>query len=296
MSEVQGTSASESPIKFDANSDNGLIITDKYLPEELLSEILFYVDPKTMLNCHLVCKRWYSILRTYVWRKKAEAIMGKRLHFDGEFSWFLYYVICNKNPIGKNLLKNHSGKDGRKKFWRILRDGGQQWNVECPPTGVPELPSSEPFFKNEQYCFVTSFRDCTKEQTVNLVSNGLPPKFLDQFQPPIMISEWYSCRWDCPAAYKCSAHLKNESGKVLDEFHFENILVGELQNTWFQVQHEFTNYGPGLRKVTFLHEGVDRKFWAGHYGSKMAGACVKVNLPKQKPTEYEEAADILLES
>ncbi|XP_015520929.1 F-box only protein 6 isoform X1 [Neodiprion lecontei] len=288
-------SALEARIEFNESANNGLVLTNKYLPEELLSEILFRVDLKAMLNCQLVCKCWYSILHTYVWRKKAEAILGQRLHFDGEFSWLLYYVICNNNPIGKNLLKNHSGRSGTNKFWRILSNGGHRWKVECPPAGAPKLPSSEPVFENEQFCFVTSFGHCNKEQTVDLVSEGFPPRFLDQFQPPIVISEWYSSRWDCPAAYKCSAVLKTECGLVLKTFHFENILDGETQNTWFQVQHEFTNYGPGVRKVTFTHGGIDQKFWAGHYGSKMAGACIKVNLPKQMPTESEEVTYMVVD-
>lgn len=46
-----------------------------------------------------------------------------------------------------------------------------------------------------------------------------------------------------------------------------------------QVSHVFENYGSGLRTITFLHGGKDRLFWAGHYGSKIAGACVYVKIP-----------------
>lgn len=45
------------------------------------------------------------------------------------------------------------------------------------------------------------------------------------------------------------------------------------------MSHEFKNYGPGLRKISFYHGGADKLFWAGHYGSKMAGACVYVKIP-----------------
>lgn len=47
----------------------------------------------------------------------------------------------------------------------------------------------------------------------------------------------------------------------------------------FQVKHEFKNYGRGLRKIRFADGGRDRQHWAGHYGSKMAGAHVKVKIP-----------------
>lgn len=51
-----------------------------------------------------------------------------------------------------------------------------------------------------------------------------------------------------------------------------------LKKFQFQVKHEFKNYGRGLRKIEFTHSGRDRRYWAGHYGSKMARACVKVKV------------------
>ena len=47
-----------------------------------------------------------------------------------------------------------------------------------------------------------------------------------------------------------------------------------------QVSHVFENYGTGLRVISFEHSGRDRLYWAGHYGSKMAGACVSVKIPE----------------
>lgn len=46
-----------------------------------------------------------------------------------------------------------------------------------------------------------------------------------------------------------------------------------------QVSHVFEDYKPGLRKIYFCHSGMDQSFWAGHYGSKMAGACIYVKVP-----------------
>lgn len=42
----------------------------------------------------------------------------------------------------------------------------------------------------------------------------------------------------------------------------------------------FEKYGPGLREITFMHSGTDKAYWAGHYGSKMAGACIYVKVPE----------------
>jgi len=41
----------------------------------------------------------------------------------------------------------------------------------------------------------------------------------------------------------------------------------------------FQNYGPGVRFIRFYHGGMDTLIWAGHYGSKMSGACVKLMIP-----------------
>ncbi|XP_012259517.2 F-box only protein 6-like isoform X2 [Athalia rosae] len=285
MGQLQGL-ISSGRVEFDENSENGLVINDKYIPEEVLNQILLYTDSKTLLNCQLVCKRWHSSLQTYVWKKKAEAVIGRLLQFDTQMPWFFYYVICSKKSMEKNLIKNHSGKDGLKKHWRIRSEGGDLWKIECPPLGAPVMPLSDPVFEGKQYCFVTSYGSCSKEQTVDLIAEGMLPQILDNIQPPITISEWYCCRWDCPAIYECSAKLIDKDAKVLDTFAFRDSLEEEKQNIWLHVEHEFTNYGPGLRKVVFYHGGMDRSFWAGHYGSKMAGACVKVNLPKSyKPTK-----------
>lgn len=176
----------EDRIDFDENDDNGLIIRDKYIPEELLGEILFHVDEKSLLNCQLVCKRWNSILRSYVWRKKSESVIGRQLHYKKSMPWQLYYVICLNKSFEKNLIKNHSGKSGFKKTWKIINNGGHKWRVECPPIGVPPLPS-DPVFENDEHCFVTSFGRCIKLQSVDLVGNGLLPQILDKIEPPIVV-------------------------------------------------------------------------------------------------------------
>lgn len=57
---------------------------------------------------------------------------------------------------------------------------------------------------------------------------------------------------------------------------------------FLQFEHEFKNYGKGLRKIKFSHGGQDSQFWAGHYGSKMAGACVRMEVPDGLPQEGPE--------
>lgn len=275
-------------VEYDEKSENGLIFGEQYLPEELLAEILCYVNYNTLLNCQLVCKRWRILIESYVWRKKAEMSLGRQLAPNKNVPWTQYYLICKKRPFERNLIKNCSGKHGVARHWKILSEGGNQWAVENPPIGVPPLPA-DPILEGEQFCFATSFNSCTKMQTIDLEKEGLLPFVLDELQPPILVSEWYSCRWDCPAVYECSMQLLKEDNAVIDSFQFRGSIEGEQQNQWHYVSHEFKNYGPGLRKVSFYHGGMDKSYWEGHYGSKMAGACVYIKVPNTLQTAVPDA-------
>jgi len=176
-------------IEYDEQSDNGLMICDRYMPAELLAEIFcLYVDYKTLLNCQLVCKRWKTLIQSYVWRKKVEMILGKPFPRHEQISWQMFYLICKKKPFERNLLKNHSGEHGRK-HWRIICDGGDRWGIEKPPAGVPDLPLNEPVFEGKQICFTTSYDTCMKVQNINLIAEGLHPYLLDVLQPPITVCQ-----------------------------------------------------------------------------------------------------------
>ncbi|XP_031625517.1 F-box only protein 44-like [Contarinia nasturtii] len=268
----------EPRVEFSEDSDNGMVFNDIPVPEELISRIFcYYVDAKSLLNCQLVCKRWNMLMTDYVWRKKAIIRTGHHFTLEEPYDWKDYYSIITVN-FGKNLLTNHSGAEGIRKGWNNLRNGGDGWKIERSPLGVPPLPE-EPDFGNSQYCFVTSYSDCIKEQTIYLSKVGFSANVLDSMQPVIEISEWYGCRWDCPANYKLTVQLIGSQDQIMDSFIFKDSLENERQNVWHKVEHKFTNYGRGLRIIRFKHGGSDRYFWAGHYGSKMARATVKVIIP-----------------
>ncbi|XP_011633069.1 F-box only protein 44-like isoform X2 [Pogonomyrmex barbatus] len=274
-----------SRVMFDVEGDNGLMLYNRYLPVELLVEIFCRADCKTLLTCQLVCKRWQMMIQKYVWHKKAEQTLGKAFPWHEDVPWSVFYFICKKQPYERNLMKNHSGMEGMD-YWTITYNSGDCWTVEEPPAGVPELPTTELMFKERHTCFTTSFHTCIKEQSVDLVAEGIHPYVLDTMQPSITVSEWYSCRWDCPAIYQLKVRLlKDEKDtEVLDEFQFHDILEGDKQNKWLHVSHVFKNYGSGVRVITFEHGGKDRSYWAGHYGSKMAGACIFIEVPSNNFT------------
>lgn len=53
----------------------------------------------------------------------------------------------------------------------------------------------------------------------------------------------------------------------------------------------FQRYGPGIRFIKFYHGGMDTQFWAGHYGSKMTGACIKLKIPAPPSRRCSNAED-----
>lgn len=269
-----------SRVQYDKDSENGFTINGQYIPEEILAEILLRVDNKTLLQCHLVCKEWNILIRSYVWRKKVEMVLGKLLPFEEDIPWQALYKICEKRPFRKNLVRNHSGEYGVRKHWRIIHQGGDRWKVEDSPKGAPPLPN-DPVFEGKQYCFVTSYDICMKQQIIDLASEGLTPELMDSLQPPITVSEWYSSRFDCPATYECMVSLVGKDHQKIEMFTFRDDLEGDRQAQWFYKEHTFRGYGPGVRKVAFSHIGTDKSFWAGHYGAKMAGACVRVDVPSK---------------
>lgn len=256
----------ESRVKFNEQSYNGMLFNDIPIPEELISRLfVYYVDPNSLLNCQLVCKQWNMIITDYVWRQKAAISTHHHFVADDPYDWKEYYIVHTKSD--KNLVKNHSGAKNRNN-WIIERNGGEGWVIERPPSGTPHLPE-EPDFEKGQHCFVTSYDTCEKRQTINLINEGFSDKMLDNLQPTIevlwiilnikfsqwrkisfyvcsnQVSEWYSCRFDCPANYNLTVRLYNSNNEILDTFKFSDTLSDERQNVWHKVNCvKYTYYRP----------------------------------------------------
>lgn len=184
MGQPNKTMDTSERIVFDEKGDNGLLICGVHLPFELLLEIFCRLDDKSLLSCQLICKRWKMLIQGYVWRKKA-GMPGRMLPRYNGMPWQAFYLLYKKRPFERNLLKNHSGQHGRRKYWHIMSESNR-WTVEKPPIGVPRLPP-EPVFEGQQVCFATSYKACIKMQSLDLVKAGFHPCFLDVVQPPIMV-------------------------------------------------------------------------------------------------------------
>lgn len=172
--------------------NNGLEMCNINIPPEVILRILLFVDERSLLSSQQVCKRWNGFLVDYVWRKKAEIKTGYMFAPNTNLDWKDYFLMTSKNIFGRNLIKNHSGELGVQTHWQISRNGGNGWNSECPPIGVPPLPDM-PVFENKQYCFVTSWMDCTKIYIIDLINEGFSEHILDDIRPTIKVSNTVYC-------------------------------------------------------------------------------------------------------
>ncbi|XP_028825132.1 F-box only protein 2-like [Denticeps clupeoides] len=178
--------------------------------------------------------------------------------------------------MARNLLHNPNG-DEQLEFWDLTENGGSQWRVEDMP-GDCGHEHCDPGFA---HFFATSYELCLKRQVVDLVAEGFSPEELDT-QPAVTVEDWYSGRTDCGCIYQLTVYLLDENQEVLQEFKIENVTLdpdGDNDGTsWKEVRHTFSDYGPGLRLISFEHGGQDTKFWDGWFGVRVTGSSVKVEM------------------
>ncbi|XP_014231839.1 F-box only protein 6-like [Trichogramma pretiosum] len=261
--------------KVDSSSPSPPASINRYIPDEIWIEILSHVDNRTLPRCRFVCKDWNSMIRGFVWRKKAERAIGKALPAA---EWTTYYLICAGLPMYKNLLKNHSGESGLRERgnWTILKNGGTGWDVESINKANGPKDSS---WSGEKHCFVTSFNECVMEQTVNLRDAGLSDYVLDVLRPTIKVTEWFRSGADRPAEYELRIKLYGQKlTDIMETIDYAKVIEYEQINQWFKFTHEINDYGKGLRNIKFWHRGYDRSQTPGNYGTKMAGACISLEM------------------
>ncbi len=181
-----------------------------------------------------------------------------------------------------NVLKNGDGNDGLNS-WKILDNGGHKWKTE-------QGPAATCFASEGDTSFVTSFNLCKKEQTIDLMQSGFIQEWLDQ-SPEIRVSEWICSRSDCQGKYRLYVELRDAEHRKIQSFDTGLILApikGGWVHPWKRISQCFKNYQGAVRYVYFEHSGIDSKWWAGHYGSKMTGARVEIrNIASDKEVQSE---------
>lgn len=152
--------------EFEVISINGLHFESHYIPEELLINILCFVDPKELLQLSVVCKKWCNIIKSdHFW-----SCLCKRFypHKIKQLPWYIYYSYFTTNNY-TNLLHNISG-ERRFDHWKINKNFGDKFIVESIPIGADPLPSDIKDFNGRTSCFATSFGTCRKIQVRHNVS------------------------------------------------------------------------------------------------------------------------------
>uniref|UniRef100_A0A8C6SQN2 Zgc:175088 n=1 Tax=Neogobius melanostomus TaxID=47308 RepID=A0A8C6SQN2_9GOBI len=156
--------------------------------------------------------------------------------------------------MSRNLLKNPNG-DEDLEFWELTENGGSQWKVEDLPGDCGHDFTGQ---DGVSKYFATSFELCLKRQVINLLDEEYSAEVLDE-QPLVNISDWYCARTDCGCTYQMAVKCV-----TLDP---END-----DCAW----KEFSDYGPGLRFITFEHGGQDTNYWDGWFGVRVTASCVSI--------------------
>ncbi|KAL2763257.1 F-box only protein 17 isoform 2, partial [Daubentonia madagascariensis] len=156
------------------------------------------------------------------------------------------------------------------KGWEV-EHGGNGWAVEKNLTLVPGAPS--------QTCFVTSFEWCFKRQLVDLVMEGVWQELLDSAQIEICVADWWGARENCGCVYRLRVRLLDVYENEVVKFSASpNPVLQWTERGCRQVSHVFTNFGKGIRYVSFEQYGRDTRSWVGHYGALVTHSSVRVRI------------------
>ncbi|KAF5295950.1 hypothetical protein FQA39_LY12722 [Lamprigera yunnana] len=265
----------------DPENDNGLILSNTYIPEEVLLHILSFLEPRTILKCSLVCKEWNRLIRSYslwatIYRRRCNRKPKK-------LPWYLYYCYLSTNFFDVNLLKNGNGEQ-QLENWTVVEEGGNKFLVEDPPVGADPLNLDVSEFNNKTSCFATSYSRCYKIQNIKLGKSNLFRYILSNYKPHIFLSEWTAGRFDCGCVYRLKCGFSGLSPTVKCVKPASGHIVKQWEGSkWVKIAMVIKDYPEGVEGLRFEHEGRDTQFWAGHYGSKMAGGVIKLLFDSIEP-------------
>ncbi|XP_075046322.1 F-box only protein 2-like [Mixophyes fleayi] len=174
--------------------------------------------------------------------------------------------------MAKNLIKNCCGEE-ELECWVDVENGGDGWKVEdLPGDNGGDFPSDEV----SKY-FASSFGWCSKSQVLDLLNEGYTEEILDTNQPSIVVSDWYAARTDAGCLYELNVQLLSDSRDLITEYKSEIITIPQSnEGTWNQISHTFSEYGPGVRFISFKHGGQDSLFWKGWYGVRVTNSSVTI--------------------
>lgn len=260
-------------ISFNDGDDfeNGYILGQRYIPTEILNQILSYLDPEELLRVSEVCKSWHMIARSHgVWMNKYARSHKRK---PKRVPWFLYYALYTDNYFDVNLLENGDATKGL-----------QHWdmNHSHPDYIVEKVLHAENLPEHLSNFFATythrNIPICCKSQKVNLSKSKFAAVILDYYKPHIYISEYASSCKDYNAAYVLRIFMLTSIWKKPEEHKLTHYFRMEDENAcWVKKEIEISNYPELTRKLEYCHGSFDfEKEYMGHYGTIMTGGTVKI--------------------
>ncbi|XP_034562992.1 F-box only protein 50-like [Notolabrus celidotus] len=223
---------------------------------------------------------WISVISLFVsticaseWKKKCEEEWGLQgAPMPDSLDWESVYEA---RPLGRNLLKNpsphglskdnpppnpNSRKAQTREFSRRKPTGNfNGWN-----TSTESLPVDRSGFPpGAVVCGFMRYVWFSLEQVVDLKAEGLWDELLDEFQPEIVIQDWYEESKVAEHIYELHVTLLSENMTVISEHSVQPTEDRSSSSyTWKEVSHVFSGYGSGLRYVRFQHR-LKNKFGDG---------------------------------
>ncbi|XP_050958452.1 F-box only protein 6-like, partial [Labeo rohita] len=193
------------------------------IPLPMVEEILMNLPAHQVVQvCRLVCHEWKELVDSAAhWRErcKREEIQpydASRVPED----WRLFYL---QSKYRRNLLKNPKADDGLQE-WEFVHNTGDHW-----VTG--EI--GKPFPDNTvTKCFVAS-SVYQKEQLIDLKKEGYSDAFMDQLQPHIKISDWYTPDSKY-SRYKLYVRLLDQERKAISTFNPYKVILHRNDYPWCQ--------------------------------------------------------------
>lgn len=164
-----------------------------------------------------------------------------------------------------NLVVNGSGTAPTTTGWSVLANGGNGWGHSA----IGGFDATPGFF-------LTSYVQCRRSQTIDLLAAGATAEELDT-APAIKVSEAISSYLQgSPDKFYIKVELRGASNNVIATWNSGTQSVPlTAPSTWTVFNYEFKNYGAGVRSIYFEDGGADGGNWAGQYGSYHDAATVE---------------------
>ncbi|XP_056140958.1 F-box only protein 50 [Lampris incognitus] len=192
-------------------------------------------------------------------------------------------------PLGRNLLRNpaphgltHTSPPPEPELTGVPSHEPPRFEPEGDFTGwttstevLPEDGSGVP--PGAVVCYLPEYSWFSMEQLVDLKAQGLWEELLDDFQPDILVQDWYEESQVDDTIYQLQVKLLGADRQTVISEHTvkptENLSV--YSHTWKEVSHVFSGYGPGVRYVHFLHR-LKNKFMVEFFPTLVTGSSVIV--------------------